>query len=620
MVYTFHEMAGILSGSTIENDASLLQFIRHIHNINRLPCGKLVPFDIVVLDEFQDCTELLYWLTCCFIRVISQMKAGGHPPRIVVLGDERQSIFRFRGADSRFLTRAPELLNPIAPYPWDNIQLDRSFRLSEQTVRFINEAFLHGQPYITSDKDGPKPIVLQYNPRKYSMLAEKLFPMINFYGAANSVILAPSIRKNWPLIDLTNILAQKYHVPIVVQTIDDGALDDLVTRGKMCVSTIHHFKGSERDLTIVLGMDSSFLKIFGRNLRHDQCPNEVFVALTRASKQLVLVQDNAQDQMPFVSVEALYETANVEILAAEKRELRETVKNTAHKAVWDIVRHMRDDVLYDIAACHLRIQELPESTTEIKLPRIVPSNRRKKYYEAVSDLNGLVAVATSELELAGTLKTLGQNNNPISDMPPINTQEYVKELYQRACVHNARVSGYRPRSIQLKNNTFEDIKPGDLEIVRKRVTKQLTQLRDRGTALKFEFEAPEKVITIDGETTVLNGKVDVVGVSSDLDQNGGEDVQFLVKIKFVSKLSFQHAMQAATYAYMLTGESGKVPRTILFNVRDGTKWVITPRKGGESLRCMIEDILRKRGISEKNDSQFMGMCEKARREVLGLGP
>ena len=89
------------------------------------------------------------------------------------------------------------------------------------------------------------------------------------------------------------------------------------------------------------------------------------------------------------------------------------------------------------------------------------------------------------------------------------------------------------------------------------------------------------MITIDGKTTILNGQVDVVGVSSDLNKNGGKDVQFLVEIKFVSKLSFQHVIQAATYACMLTKESGEVPRTILFNVRDGAKWVITPRKGRE---------------------------------------
>ena len=625
-VYTFHQMAGILSGSTVENDASLLQFIRDTSGINQLPHGNLLPFDIVVLDEFQDCTELLYRLTCRFIQAISQIE-GAHPPRLVVLGDERQSIFRFRGADSRFLTRAHMLFSSIVPYSWDTIHLDQSFRLSKQTVRFINEAFLQGQTYITSAKDGPRPKVLQCNPFKTSDLVDKLFPLIKSYGVANSAILAPSTRNNVPLIRLTNRLSQRYHVPIFVPTADEAALDEKVTHGKMCVSTIHQFKGSERDLTIVFGMDGSFFKYFGRNLPCDQCPNEVLVALTRASKQLVLVQDVNQGQMPFVSEEALPETADVEKLSIKKRDVAvpvATAKDIPYEiGVSDIVRHMRDDVLYDIATHHLCIQNISQPTTMINLPDIVSSNRKMNYYEPVTDLNGLVVVAASELELNRSLKTLGQDQDSELYLSPASSPEYVADIYQRACKYEARLSGYLPRSIQLKNSTFNRIAPEKLNLARRRLTEQLEKLRDPATVFQFEFKAPQTLFDIDGERVSLNGMVDVVGVPPDLDQNGNKDVQFLAEIKFVSKLSYQHVVQAATYAYMLTKVSGEVPRTILYNVRDGSKWVILARKGRESLCRIIEEVLRRKMMDERereiDDDKFMRMCEEARQEVLGLG-
>lgn len=73
--------------------------------------------DIIVLDEFQDCIEIISWLTNCFILANKQDK-GGQSPRLVLLGDERQSIKSFRGADHRYLSLAPELLSPFSPYPF----------------------------------------------------------------------------------------------------------------------------------------------------------------------------------------------------------------------------------------------------------------------------------------------------------------------------------------------------------------------------------------------------------------------------------------------------------------------------------------------------------------------
>lgn len=148
-VLTFHGMASTLFGDIVCNDSKLWEQRRRTLDYNKLPQWPSAAFDIIILDEFQDCTELLFWLVQCFILANNQ-KRHGQPARLVILGDERQSIHQFRGADHRYLTRAPQLLSSISPYPFATVPLAKSFRLSDQTVQFINHGFLDGESYIAS--------------------------------------------------------------------------------------------------------------------------------------------------------------------------------------------------------------------------------------------------------------------------------------------------------------------------------------------------------------------------------------------------------------------------------------------------------------------------------------
>ncbi|RYP42687.1 hypothetical protein DL767_000056 [Monosporascus sp. MG133] len=624
--FTFHEMAGQLLGAKVYNDSKLSEQRRKVLDSNQLPHLGCEPFDIIVLDEFQDCTDLIFWLVSCFI-LANQQATGGQFARLVVLGDERQSIYRFRGADSRYLTLAPELLRPIAPHPWDNVPLSQSFRLPDQSVRFINDVFLGGKPYITGSKPGPKPIVLRCNPFNSYSLAKTLSPLIKRHGAKNSAILAPSVRKNRPLQDLTNILAEKYRVRIAVSTDAEAPLDDRVTKGKMCVSTIHQFKGSERDLIILFGIDCSFFRYFGRDLPDDSCPNEIFVALTRARKQLVLVHDDNRRLMPFVSVEALYETAEVVDLTGSQAKIapphapgRPPDRGfilPSSIAVRDIARHMRDDYLDDVINRYLFVRRsppLPEKEP-IKLPDTVRSDPAGRYYEAVSDLNGLVVFAACEYHLAGTLTTLGHDENAIDEIvPPLTSQQHATWLCRRACEYEAHLSGYLPRSIQLKNHAFDWVKPEHLALARKRLQEQL---RDSAVEPRFGVKVNEK-FRIGNQTTRLYGQADIVGVSSTSDPNDGGSVESLWEVKFVSQLSNEHVVQASVYAYLLALQYGEVPRIILYNVRDGAKWEITPQNDREGLRCMIESVLRLKNTitKEVEDEEFRETCARAMREVL----
>ncbi|EKJ67967.1 hypothetical protein FPSE_11778 [Fusarium pseudograminearum CS3096] len=626
--FTFHGMAGKLLGRVVQNDTELLKLLRAVDRSGKLPLWTLPPFDIVVLDEFQDCNPETFWLATCFLRSNNVAK-GGQPARIVVLGDERQSIYRFRDADPRYLTLAPVLLGPISPYPFAEVQLGNSFRLPMLTVDFINRCFLGGEQYITSSKHGPKPIVLKCNTMEAFALANMLSPLIKYYGPKNCAIIAPSVRKTESLKLLTNELAEVHGIPISVPTDDEAPLNDQVIHGKMCISTIHQFKGRERELVILLGMDS-YLEFYGRDLPDDKCPNEVFVALTRALKQLVFLHDDKDKMMPCVSVDAVYDTAEVINISSNEADISlpdppgrppklGLLLPFTNAYVTEIARYVQSDALDKAVKRFLRVERiLPRSLgrARINIPTMVASDTQKGFFESVSDINGLVIAAALELATSRTLRSLGVKQGQAVEKMPRDPQQLVPWLCRRACKYEAEVSGYKPRMIQMEHHKFDWMRHEDLELARRRLSEELV---DPARRLEFEVEMM-KEFEADGQTTMLVGRADIV--TSTPGNEDGEDNETIWEIKFVSRLTNEHIFQACVYGYLLgsSNKDGKLPRIILYNVRDGDKREIISRNGLSGLERLIEKVVRLRysATEEASYEEFIQRCTETMQKVMNL--
>ncbi|KAI1043481.1 hypothetical protein LB505_011252 [Fusarium chuoi] len=627
-VYTFHGMAGVLLGQVVPSDEALIKLLENIDKCGKLPRWASKPFDIIVLDEFQDCNTETFWLVECFVRA-NNLRKGGQPARIVVLGDERQSIYRFRGADPRYLTLAPEVLGPISPYPFAEVQLGKSFRLSSSAVQFINRVFLGGEQYISSSKRGPKPIVLRCNIWDSLAVAGAISPLIKRFKPENCVIIAPSIRTKGPLQDLTNALAQVYGLPINVPPDEETPLDDIVINGKLCISTIHQFKGRERKLVILLGIDASYFQFFGRDLPDDGCPNEVFVALTRSLQQLVLVHNDESKMMPCVSLDSLYDTAKIVTLTKKRtkishpdlpgRPLELGLMLPKSCGAREITRYVQGDALDKLVERHLHVDRLAPPLPRhehINIRNVVLSDPKKGLYESVSDINGLVVAAALELETAGTLRSLGQPSEGEVDETLLKCPDkLVAWLCRKACEYEACLSGYLPRVIQMKDHRYDWIKPEDLILARRRLDRELV---DSAQRLNFEVEMQQQFY-IDGQETQLCGRADIVN-NSTTESNDDMNNRTVWEIKFVSSLSNEHVIQTCVYAYLLGSESGKLPRTILYNVRDGDKREIIPRHGIEGLRQLIASVLRLRYTSkgEVSYEEFIKGCSNTTWKVMNL--
>ncbi|KAF7556218.1 hypothetical protein G7046_g6365 [Stylonectria norvegica] len=334
--------------------------------------------------------------------------------------------------------------------------------------------------------------------------------------------------------------------------------------------------------------------------------------------------------MPFVSLEALLDTADVVDVAGNEPRFKPTdapgrptkfgLQLPKSSGVRDMTRHVRGESLDEIVNRYLNVRQLspPLPLKEHINPRnIVSTNRKKGFYEAVSDLNGLVVTAAFELSVNGTLKTLGVDQSTIGAAFSGSPKERISWLCQKACEYEATLSGYVPRSVQMINHKFDWFKPDDLALAQNRLQ---AEVGDAAGDLKFEVAAMQ-VFPVGNESLELGGRADIMAVPSALDCKDGDGDKTIWEIKFISQLSSEHVIQACTYAYLLTPESEKVPRIMLYNVRDGEKREIIPLGGREGLRQVIEATLRLKHTTagEMSHEDFVGMCAKTTQEVLDLG-
>ncbi|MFA5509333.1 MAG: UvrD-helicase domain-containing protein [Candidatus Cloacimonetes bacterium] len=93
----------------------------------------------ILIDEFQD-TSLMQF---AILKPIIEEVCSGHGSReyggLIVVGDEKQSIFGWRGGERELLLKLDRLLPSIQDIQKD--QLDKTYRSSPTMMRFINGVF-----------------------------------------------------------------------------------------------------------------------------------------------------------------------------------------------------------------------------------------------------------------------------------------------------------------------------------------------------------------------------------------------------------------------------------------------------------------------------------------------
>lgn len=280
-------------------------------------------FDLIVIDECQDMSSLLYIFVRHVLRHVIQ--TTGQPPIVVLVGDPFQRIFGFRGADLKYLMHPDaEFGDLVSGGRFERCNLTISWRITHEMAEWINE---HLDPRQLA-RVAPADVWRQYGPFIHEcwgsgiranpardrapgsvvMLdddaanmsydgAQRLWYFTNAFtiaeyvrreslrfGPSNTVVLGYSMKSNNAARAVVNTLTDVNWIVLNGEG-DTGVNQDLLSN-KQVASTIHKFKGLERD--------ASFLMMFGpyNEARFDTCLdhyNLMYVGATRARHQLVLI-------------------------------------------------------------------------------------------------------------------------------------------------------------------------------------------------------------------------------------------------------------------------------------------------------------------------------------------
>jgi hypothetical protein len=530
-------------------------------------------YDIIVIDEAQDMTADTYQIVRKYIR------DAGIAPILVIMGDQYQSVYEFKGANRRFLT--------MCEYLWERkfieLPLRTSYRVTRPIAEFVNRIMV-GQDRIVACKDGPP---VEYIVCSAYNAVDRLFNIITTSGYLPGdifVLLAStkSISHLAPFKKLANLLTS-IEWPIHIPQADEMGLGDDIITNKTVFSTFHQSKGRERPIVIIMGFDNSYFKYYNRDSVPTECPATLYVAATRASKRLI-IQDSSVTEgiLPFLRhygfegmsfVNIYGKVAVPKIVSGEVGDNRISVVN--------LVRFLRPDIV-------TKINELLVGMFVLVRPAGVSAPLRSVVNkEEVSDINGLVIPFIHEYLLRGRATVLEYIKNQLDgvDMSAesIDSASVLAELQKHklnfspvvpadfiksAMIYHMLTSGLTFKLAQV--GVTDWLSADDINIC-------LTNMNIIDP-IAYECEIIHTYKSVKYGSIHLAGRLDVI------------DRNFIYELKCVDTITIEHRLQLLIYSIMC-GDRGYR----LLNIKNGECWELSRNR--PAITSVFELILENRFMS-----------------------
>lgn len=624
-VHTFHSFFRKYVDNRCDTDKEIYQYFQN--PFSTLP--HLPRFDLIIGDELQDCTYLYYQVLVLIALCQKTI------PQWMFCGDGRQGIYKYMGSDSRFLSLAPhifssEFLRSIltkehllstlqAPdREWRVCTLKTSYRCPKHICDFINMCSSSTDmiPFRTIDER--KVTYLQANTNNLDDLhkiCQLIMMKVREYGVENVILLSYSVTKSRPVKDIANLLRKMYpYMFLYIPSSDSDAIfDKKVIVNKLVFSTYHSSKGLGRKVDIILDfhrrLDDTTLTL----------PNEVYVALSRGSEELILLENRDDWKETYHFIDRKYVYHNTCHNLSEKYYLEEPKKAPERKGTYEYQRAVSDLTKtfsapnFDGLLKHLSLSVVTEASGK---PIIIPATvvndvGTVKYIESVSEITGTALPALYELVTTGNIKLRDKlhdllknekgKKRPSEEEPLILATKEVEDLklqsiedYEKlltytlkmAVNYSSEMSGFRYKAEQITHYDWIS-QPSFLQAMNN-MHSVIGKMRD------VEFEVPF-------HTKRYSGCVDVCSFTDNT----------IVELKTVQKLKDEHFIQLTLYGYLYWQSIGRVPLMILHNILTGEtiKWKLE----ADDLQTFIDEFenVRSQIQTEKTESEFLSCCQNS---------
>ena len=118
-----------------------LQLLRQMDEFSQSRFRLESRYHHVLVDEFQDTSRAQWELVSLLVQAWGEGLGVAANPSIFVVGDRKQSIYRFRDADVTVLQQAAEYIQALRPDRRARRSIARSFRAVPELLHFVNDVF-----------------------------------------------------------------------------------------------------------------------------------------------------------------------------------------------------------------------------------------------------------------------------------------------------------------------------------------------------------------------------------------------------------------------------------------------------------------------------------------------
>jgi len=637
-IHTFHSLAVKYYYPTAYTDTG----IRYILCNSLPPLIPIEKFDVLVLDEAQDMTFLYFQF---MTKLIQDM---GNQVQLLVLGDFMQGLYEFKGADTRFLTLASQIWRThptLRTRKFSHCTMKMSYRITNQMCVFVNKVLL-GEDRMEACRDGAN--VFYVTNTKYN-IERIVFGEITKLLEAGAkpgdfFILGGSVKGvNSNIRQLENSLVER-NIPCHVPMLESDKIDERVIEGKVVFSSFHCVKVRQRKYVFVMNFDNSYLRFFARNLPRDICPNTLYVACTRATDRLYLLENN---QFSTDRPLEFLKKSHVEMAQSEYIQFRgvprtnffENPEDEARAASLsrkhmltptDLIKFIPESIIEDLSA---RIDSVFEPITKnawkIDIPTILET--KQGFFEEVSDLNGIAIPCMYYDDLEETWGEPGSQTNvlrsiidaSIQAMKP-NEHIFLKELVAKLPVKLESPSDYLYAAnicTAVQETLYFKLKQIDQTEYNWLSEAMIEQCRERlRQTVGVECQNAKPRI----EETIIHQSVEDQHIGIDMflaphfEPNtkfrftGRVDLitdQSLWELKCTTELSLDHKLQTLLYAWLWRMQWPEDTREIkLLNIKTGEMYRVNVSL--EDLNDMVLILLKGKfqEMKKKTDEEFVRDC------------
>ena len=631
-VYTYHCLAVKYYLPEAFDDNGIRKILRE----NISPKQKLPDIDLFVLDECQDMTFIYFQFMVKFIKDI------GKPFQILILGDKMQGIYSFRGANTLFLTSAKELWENhplLITKTFISCSLHTSYRITEPMAHFINEAML-GENRLIACKSG---IPVYYIRRTmYDISRIVILQIQNLISEKKCTygdifILAGSLKKD-EIKKIENVMVEM-NIPCYIPMVDtQDRLDNRAIDKKVVFSTFHAVKGRQRKYVFVVGFDISFYYKSDNTIVKTICPNTLYVACTRATHGLFLLEnENHIRPLPFLKIthQEMKEKNYIHFIGnsinmapVKEIENKEIIRYLTPTKLIQFVSETALDIISPILEKIYTKKNIEKS--ELDIPSYIST--KNGFYEEISDLNGnaipIMYCAHLSKKNVKNKKNIYYNTILQQIIIELSKKFYGKHTYLKNIINNMpekcdTISDYLYLSNILQATEMKlysklnQIQPDEynwikddiiikcfeqLDAVVKINCKNNNQWKPEQTIL--HYSADEDHFELDTVLSPFVGSLYKYRFQARIDLLTDT---ILWEFKCTTKISVEHMLQLVVYAWIWMHVYNTPKRFCLYNIKTNELWELNADKN-ELTKIVVELIRSKyKDIDEKikNDAEII---------------